>query len=226
MTLHSKPSKRPIRRHDLISVSSEGWRAVLAMRVDPASDPLVALWAWKGWPLIARRNLPGEMHGVALGLPLPPFAGKRRISFHIQHEHIVSITLPPSLNSVSQVAPRSWRPTLNRLAGLESRHSVDVRVFGSLAWRVLTGLDYLTDDSDLDLLWQVHGDTDLDHLTADLAGIEAVAPMRLDGELVCEDGTAVNWREFHSGIKEILVKTVGGVALLDKTCFLPRKAPS
>ena len=39
--------------------------------------------------------------------------------------------------------------------------------------------------------------------------------MRLDGELVRDDGAAVNWREFHAGAREILVKTVGGVALLD-----------
>ena len=52
--------------------------------------------------------------------------------------------------------------------------------------------------------------------TADLAAIEAAAPMRLDGELVRDDGAAVNWREFHAGAREILVKTIDGVALLDR----------
>ena len=85
--------------------------------------------------------------------------------------------------------------------------AVEARVFGSLAWRALTGLDYLTDRSDLDLLLHVHRDTDIHRLTAELAGIEAAAPMRLDGELVRDDGAAVNWREFHAGAREILVKT-------------------
>jgi phosphoribosyl-dephospho-CoA transferase len=99
-------------------------------------------------------------------------------------------------------------------------------VFGSLAWRALTGLDYLTGRSDLDLLLHVHRDTDLLRLAADLALIEALAPMRLDGEFVRGDGAAVNWREFHAGAREILVKTVGGVALLDTTQFLSGTMPS
>jgi phosphoribosyl-dephospho-CoA transferase len=130
------------------------------------------------------------------------------------------------LNAVGQAAPRSWRPALDRLAELALEHSVEARVFGSLAWAALTDLDYLADDSDLDLLWRVHENTDLHRLTAGLAGIEIAAPMRLDGALAREDGAAVNWREFHAGAKEILVKTVSSVALIEKTCFLPVKAPS
>jgi phosphoribosyl-dephospho-CoA transferase len=85
---------------------------------------------------------------------------------------------------------------------------------------VLTGLNYVTDRSDLDLLLHVRRDTDIHRLTAELAGLEAAAPMRLDGELVRDDGAAVNWREFHAGARDVLVKTVGGVGLLDRSLFL------
>ncbi len=54
------------RRHDLVFVSPEGWRAVLATRCDLAAEPLIALWVDSGWPLIGRRPEPGEMQGVAL----------------------------------------------------------------------------------------------------------------------------------------------------------------
>jgi phosphoribosyl-dephospho-CoA transferase len=105
-------------------------------------------------------------------------------------------------------------------------HSVQARVFGSLAWQTLTGLDYLSDRSDLDLLLDVHRDTDLDGLAAGIAEIEAVAPMRLDGELMREDGAAVNWREFHAGAGEVLVKSIDGVGLLDKELFASGKTTS
>jgi phosphoribosyl-dephospho-CoA transferase len=163
---------------------------------------------------------------VALGLPLPPSAGKRRLSFLMQPEDIVSTTPPPTLRTAGGLAPRAWRPTLDAVDALASRHSVQARVFGSLAWRALTGLDYLTDRSDLDLLLYVHRDTDLRRLTAELAEIEAAAPMRLDGELVRDDAAAVNWRELHAGAREILVKTVGGVALVDTSFFLLGTTPS
>ncbi len=100
------------------------------------------------------------------------------------------------------------------------RHSVDARVFGSLAWRALTGLDYLTGRSDLDLLLDVRRDTDLDRLAADVAAIEADAPIRLDGELMRDDGVAVNWRELHGGAGEVLVKSLDGVGLLDRDLFI------
>ena len=96
-------------------------------------------------------------------------------------------------------------------------------MFGSLAWRSLTGLNYLTDSSDLDVLLDVHRDTDLYSLAAGVAAIDAAAPMRLDGEFVRDDGAAVNWREIHTGVPDILVKTAGSVALLEARHFLPGK---
>ncbi|MGY3621075.1 malonate decarboxylase holo-[acyl-carrier-protein] synthase [Bradyrhizobium sp. USDA 10063] len=209
-----------MRRHDLIFVRPESWCEALAARSDLAADPLVAPWVENGWPLIGRRATPCERHGVAVGLPLPPFAGKRRLSFLMQAEDVHSIAPPPSLGEAGRMAPRAWRPTLERLDELASLHSVEARVFGSLAWCVLTGLDYLTDRSDLDLLLRIGRDTDVACLVAGLAEIEALAPMRLDGEVVRDDGAAVNWRELHAGADQVLVKTIGGVALLDTSLFL------
>jgi phosphoribosyl-dephospho-CoA transferase len=229
--LHCKPNSGPTRRHDLIYVSPVAWRSLLTARGELAAAPLVAdslleSWVDNGWPLIGRRAMPHEARGVALGLPLPPFAGKRRLSFLIRPEDIVSTAPPPTLGFASRVAPRAWRPTLDALDELGSRHGMAVRVFGSLAWRALTGLDYLTGRSDLDLLLRVRRDTDLLRLAADVAAVEAAAPMRLDGEFVRDDGAAVNWREVYAGAREILVKTVGGVALLDTSLFLSGTMPS
>jgi phosphoribosyl-dephospho-CoA transferase len=215
-----KPSERPAGRHDLVYVSPQGWRTMLAAHGDLAEDSLVARWSDEGRPTIRRRPTPGEPRGVAVGLPLPPSAGKRRLSFLLQPDDIISIARPPLLNSASGSAPLAWCPTLDRLGELALRHSVEARVFGSLAWRILTGLDYLTDRSDLDLLLDVRRDTDLDRIAADMAAIETDAPMRLDGELMRDDGAAVNWRELHAGTGEVLVKSIDGVGLLDRGLFI------
>jgi phosphoribosyl-dephospho-CoA transferase len=220
VTSPCKPGERPVGRHDLVYVSPRGWRAMLAARGDLADDSLVARWSDEGWPMIRRRATPGEPTGVALGLPLPPSAGKRRLSFLLQTDDIISIARPPLLISASGSAPPGWWPTLDRLGELALRHSVEARVFGSLAWRILTGLDYLTDRSDLDLLLDVRRETDLDRLAADVAAIEAQAPVRLDGELVREDGAAVNWRELRAGTGEVLVKSIEGVGLIDRNLFI------
>jgi phosphoribosyl-dephospho-CoA transferase len=44
--------------------------------------------------------------------------------------------------------------------------------------------------------------------------------MLLDGELMREDGAAVNWREFHGGSEQVLVKSMETVSLLDRGQFI------
>lgn len=220
MTSPCKHAERPPGRHDLVFVSPEGWRTMLDVRDDLATDTLVARWPKMRWPTIRRRALPCEANGLALGLPLPPSAGKKRISLLVDNEHVVSVVRPPLLRQARAYAPRNWWPTLDRLDALALRHAVDARVFGSLAWQSLTGLDYVTTRSDLDVLFEFRTETDIDRLVADVAAIETDAPMRLDGELMGADGAAVNWREFHGGASELLVKSIDSVGLLGRHQFV------
>src|SRR5260370_17084623 len=117
------------------------------------------------------------------------------------------------LSGAISVAPNLWQHTLGAVARLASRYGVEARIFGSLAWCTLTGLDYLTDTSDLDLLLPIHCGGDLVRLTADLAAIEATAPMRLAGELVRDDGGAGNWRDLPRGAPHLLLPTPHSVPL-------------
>jgi phosphoribosyl-dephospho-CoA transferase len=220
MILHSNQNNQRVRRHDLIFVSPVAWHSLIKSRDDLVEEPLVVDWADRGWPLVARRAMPGDTGGVALGLPLPPFAGKRRLSFLMQPDDIVSTAPPLELSATINTVPEPWRHALDQVADLASRHGVEARVFGSLAWQMLTGLNYLTAGSDLDLLLSYPRSGDLVRLTADLAAIEATAPMRLDGEITRDDGAGVNWRELHAGAREVLVKTTDGVALLDAKLLL------
>lgn len=220
MTSPCTPIERIAGRHDLVFVNTEGWKAMLDGRSDLAREPLMARWMEEGWPAIRRRPMPDELFGMALGVPLPPTAGKKRLCLLLKSDDVISVSRPPLLQEAYVTAPPAWRPTLDRLGDLSSRHSVKARVFGSLAWRALTGLDYLTATSDLDLLLDVTGDTDLKALSTELAAVEADAPMRLDGELMRDDGAAVNWREFHAGAEQVLVKHIDGVALLHRRDFI------
>jgi phosphoribosyl-dephospho-CoA transferase len=223
MTSPCSRNSSMLRRHDMIFVSPAAWRTVLKTREDLAAEPLVAGWIDRGWPLVARRATPYEKPGIALGLPLPPFGGKRRLPILVQPDDIVSTAPPPPLSEAIESAPPHWRHALEAVANLASRHGVEARIFGSLAWQSLTGLQYLTDSSDLDVLLPMPRDGDPVALTASLAAIEANAPMRLDGELVRADGAAVNWRELHAGARDILVKTTDGVTLIDTSVFLSRE---
>ncbi|QND72847.1 malonate decarboxylase holo-[acyl-carrier-protein] synthase [Tardiphaga robiniae] len=226
MTSHFNRNDRKLRRHDLIFVAPAAWRSLLQTRDDLRGEPLIVDWADRGWPLVLRRATPCEKDGLALGLPLPPFAGKRRISLLMRLEDIVAKAPPLELRAAMNVAPEPWRHTLEELASLASRRGVEARIFGSLAWRALTGLDYLSARSDLDFLLPLPREGDLACLTKRLAAIEVTAPMRLDGELVRDDGASVNWRELHTGEREVLVKTTDRVTLLDTNHFLSSRVLS
>jgi phosphoribosyl-dephospho-CoA transferase len=212
-------------RHDLVYVSPSAWRTLMRARQDLAEEPILPNWVDRGWPLVGRRANPGEGQGVPLGLPLPPSAGKKRLALLMRPEDILAIAPPPSLTAAIPAAPPGWRTTLLRLGQIASDYGVEARVFGSLAWQAITGLDYLTDRSDLDFALHVRRDTSLRPLAEAVARLEATAPMRLDGEVI-RGNCAVNWRELRGGAREVLVKTIAGITLFDAGQFLSGRMPA
>ena len=204
-------------RHWLVRVAPPAWADVLAERPDLAAEPLLPGWVDRSWPLVARRRGSADRADhTPLGLPLPPSHGKKRIAVDIAPGALLSFTPPLSLGEVRGHAPDAWHATVDALLALAGEFGTEPRVFGSFAWAALTGLDYITASSDLDLLWPLRPDT-LDLLTR-LAALEATAPGKLDGEVI-GDG-AVNWRELASGAAEVLVKSSDGVALVPTNVFL------
>lgn len=220
MHWHALRSDAPLQRHQLVRLKPASWSELLYARSDLAGEALLQGWADRGRPLIARRPLPGEAGGHALGLPLPPSAGKRRIAVNVRREDIDAVSLLPLLTQAIDSAPPSWERSVHRLNALAQRHGIEVRVFGSLAWQWLTGLMYLSPSSDLDLVWTLPRREHISAFLAELAEIETQAPMRLDGELIRVDGSGVNWRELHSGSKDLALKTPTDVQLCSYEAFV------
>lgn len=191
---------------------------MLASRADLADEPLLTVWAQRGWPLIARRPVCEDALGmVPLGLPLPPTPEKRRLALRLAPGDLVDSAPPPLLADARVAAPDAWRNTVEALLALDA----EVRCFGGLAWRHLTGLAYLTAESDLDLLWRVNTAEAADGLADRIAEIAERAPMRIDGEFVTPAGVGVQWREWRSAARELVAKGRDGVRVADRTELLP-----
>ena len=225
MSSHFERSSEITRRHDLVFVRPRAWRAFLETRDELAEDPLVAAWVDQGWPLIIRRFAPDEGDGVPLGLPLPPSAGKRRIGLLMDPACIRSITRPPRLSTAFWATPAAWVPTLRAVDNVAVRYGLEARVFGSLAWCLLTGMNYLTASSDLDFILSLPRSGGLAGLTTELAAIQSTAPMQLDGEIVRSDGAGVHWRELQSGVRDVLAKTIRRPMLLNSAEFIAGGSP-
>ena len=206
-------------RHTLVWIDPEAWCSEIGDWPALATDPLVAGWASRPWPLVVRRRRPIDRSGfIALGLPLPPSHGKRRVAVEVPATAVLSIRPPLTLVDVRDGAPQVWRHTIDALLELAKAHDIEPRVIGSFAWACLTGLDYVGATSDLDLLWPLTSRTP--DLLPRLMSIERAAPGRLDGEILNEDGAAANWRELLCRPATVLVKTLTDVRLVDSEGFL------
>lgn len=209
-----------LKRHQLVQLFPAAWERLLASQHDLVANRWLKKWTDHHWPLVVRRPLPGETGGVAVGLPLPPSAGKQRIALQVRRADIASVAPMPSLLDVIRVAPRGWRSSVRQLAELAQLYHVRCGVFGSLAWQRLTGLGYLGPDSDLDIVWSLPHRTQMTEFLTRVAEIESHAPMRIDGELTREDGAGVDWRELHGGATEIALKSWTGVRLCSAAAFV------
>ena len=171
-------------------------------------------------PCVVRRPLAGETGKIPLGLPLPPSHGRRRLTLSVERGDVLSDAAPLRLADCRSLAPDAWQPTIDAILDLAGRRRTDVRCFGSLAWSALTGLTYLSETSDLDLLLTPPDLHDAIALATALAALQERAPMRLDGEIVRLDGAAANWRELLAGTDDLLVKWRDGVVLSNRDRFL------
>lgn len=143
-------------------------------------------WLGHGRPLIVRRPCLSEDGGeVSLGLALP---GKRRLSYRLPIESILSVELPPL-----------WEGSELRIPGFA------VRLFGSHAWQRLTGLTYVTETSDIDLLVEISSRADWSTFLA--CGVELPAQPHIDLEVILAGDASFSWREYLGPAEDILIKS-------------------
>ena len=191
-------------RHSWVWLSPEAWQeAVHALQ--PAEQKVCQEWQQADWPLVVRRQIaaPGQV-GVGLGLPPNPLTGqKSKISLSCELTGIVRQQSPLLLRQAVSVAPTAWQAGLSALDQALAEAGIQVEVYGSLAWQVMTGKDYLHGDSDIDLSLPLQSVAQLEAAGRCLQA----AKLPLDGELLFPMQQAVSWKEwFQTDSDRVLVK--------------------
>ena len=220
------PSSLSLGRHALVWIRPESRAAVAAQITDDGMHAQVATWLAADRPLVVARQPCGDVLSdtiavgtIATGLALPPAQGKRRISLSVAAHDIVRYTPPLRLADALAHAPAGWQAALAELDAAAMDISIELRVFGSLAWQALSGLPYVTPQSDIDLLWRPLSNAQLQHGIALLACWERSSGLRADGEVLFGASSAVSWREWatlKSGDDQrVLVKRVSSAELVE-----------
>lgn len=204
-----------MRRHDLVWLDPQApWQVLTA-----GADARLRAWAQARLPfVVARRDPASDEHQVRLGVPLPLAEHRQRLSLRVDPSAVLRSAPPPLLTEVAADIGPTWRERLHDLVTDTATLPAAPRVFGSAAWQHLTGLPYLHDGSDLDLLWEVVDTRQADEIVAVLLQYERRHRTRLDGELRFPGDRAITWREYASGARRLMVKG-------DEACWLvPREA--
>ena len=204
-----------LRRHQLALLTDAGWQRVLAGAWDAQAHACLAHWAQRGLPLVVTRQRPQGDGAVSLGLAAPGRWGRRRIALAVPRADVAQLDDFPFADRLAPLMAVPQRRPWRALCGGLSACGVTARVYGSHGWQLLTGLDHLRPESDIDLCIAVQGPVQADAVAVLLQSWSN--GLRLDGELIFDGDSAVAWREWLAWrarrTPSLLVKRLDGVAL-------------
>lgn len=205
------------RRHDLCRIDVLHWQSLAAMQGEGTRAFWLREWGSRDWPVIVRRDdSESSPDSVAVGVPLPPSCGKLRIALHVPRLAVAARLSPVLLAECRRAAPPRWSTVLDQLEALGDATATAPGVCGSLLWQHLTGLAYLHDASDIDVLWQVTSLRQARAIAGALPDIEHRTGIRVDGEILSARGWGVHWRELGTQAPEMLVKTRSSAQLCSR----------
>lgn len=211
----------PLQRHSCVWLSSTFAPSAIRL-VNDDYRAAIAAHAGRGHPFVARRPQPcdGDTRGcVPLGLRLPGTSAVRSLSFCAEPDAIAKVedAMPLAEALECEGLPPAWRPALQQLLQALQAIGVTPLVYGSLAWQSATGVAYLAEGSDVDLLLrpasaqQARACLDIVNMAA-RSEAQSTA-IRLDGEMEFPDGRAISWKELATNATHMLVKTGTGITL-------------
>lgn len=178
---------------------------------DPSAVAALLEWVRCGNALVGRARQNGDVAGsLPIGLALPP---RTRLSFNVAATAVDRVAAPLCLCEVAASLPVAMRYTAVNLAREAGARAMPLFVYGSVFWQHTSGGTYLNASSDLDLLAQPASAAKAHEWIGVLQREQAIANVRIDGEIELPMHVAVAWREMASDEKRLLVKSDLGPAL-------------
>ena len=173
------------------------------------SDPILRDWVELGRPLIVRRPCHStDGADVCVGLSLPPSPNKRRLAFDLPRALVRKISEPPLWKDCSD--------SLELLQLAADAGGTELRTFGSHAWQHLTGLPYVTETSDIDLLLFLSSLQSWKIIRQSLEQIGELKVPGIDLEIVLSGDASFSWREFINDSPRLIFKGNARVWLGEK----------
>ena len=162
-------------------------------------DDVLRTWLAQGHPLIVRSPcLSPDGANVCVGLSLPPNPQKHRLAFELPRALVREVAPPPLWPHATEV--------LQQFQSAAEAGGAELRTFGSHAWQHLTGLPYVTETSDIDLLIFTNSRRSWEITRQHLEQIAWPTSPKIDLEIVLDGDASFSWREFCTSPERLLFK--------------------
>jgi phosphoribosyl-dephospho-CoA transferase len=210
-------------RHDLVWLNPEIDAGKFASK---DQEEQVRIWVKNNFPMVVARQsypLAKESNQIILGFTLPSAPMRTRVLLTADRAAIIQHRRPILLCDAIQFAPENWRANMVKLNELFEKSGVTARIYGSLSSEIFTGIKYLDEASDLDLLLVCGEDTKLNEL---LIQLETFPEMpRIDGEILSPSGWATSWRELATVLRsatqrQVLAKSDDEICMISIDHFM------
>lgn len=219
---------QPLQRHSLVWL--DPGMDVASCLTFAEHEAAVREWIAKGLPLVAARQPrqhDGRVTHHALGLTLPPPTTRQRVFLSVPADAVIRRSGPLSLEQARDAGDRHCRELIQQVVAVCQTARVSPYVYGSMMWQAVSGRRYMTEASDLDILFLCDGSSDTHWLINSLEYLEGSQP-GLDGEILAPSGWAAAWREVAAagkpgGLGTVLAKSNDEVGLLSLDAFWGRK---
>ncbi len=204
-----------LRRHTLVWLSQ-------APEAETGDDRMrAAVWQASGRPFVVTRRR-DDGSDIGLGFcttdPLHPQLRPRRVAARTPLHDVVRHARPPVLEEIARCPAAAGRTaSFARLNSAAAAAGLDLHVYGSWMWQVLTGDRHVHEASDLDVVIDVADLAAGYRAAAFLAREEQDLPFRIDGELSFAGLGEIQWRELLQDKDEVLLKSVDMLQLVPRT---------
>lgn len=209
------------RRHDVVWLSERSCRAVAeSMRrsATAGAERMAALFVTGEIPAIIRRSAPCDGAGTGIGISFPLFEAGCRLRFaaSVAAEGIRQLQTPYDIIDLPfDPCSRPFKVLAEIRQALPGWHG-RIGVFGASALQIVTGLPYLREGSDLDLVLEGGSPDELSEAHRVLEEHEASSGIRIDAEVIVGRKFGIKLRELMSKQKTMLAKTIDAVEILER----------
>lgn len=181
---------------------------------------IINSWIKNKNPFIVTNQSSINKDKTDVGFMLPLALNKRKINFTIYNKSIIKNKSSTKLDDILHTLDVNWQKPLKELIRDFSEIKIDLFVYGSSLWQYIIEQKYMSEKSDIDLLWKPKSLISLKKTLLILKKWMITYELNIDGEIILPNNKACSWKELLNEDKTILVKSLNKVSLELKSDFL------